>query len=257
MLSLKVAQEFFRDKRVVIVGNSVEMLNHDKGEFIDSFDKVIRLGKGIYTAGREVSLGSKQSVWATGDWRLKERWVAGSEEWWPEVRLVLFNRGRMRLMEKGRPAVFDHLHKIPPNKITNMFTDDELRENHLRFGLTGWHKDWEKRTARLSNGMTTIMYMVEKVKTYKSLDLIGFDFFKKHTDHTGFSGDYDPAHSWHKPTRHELWSNSKFEHDHDHKIEKAYVKQAEADGKLKWNILTNLEDENIAEPKYCSYKNYV
>ena len=53
-------------KNVIIVGNSVEMMYHENGQFIDSHDTVVRLGRGYNTKGREKELGSKMDMWATG-----------------------------------------------------------------------------------------------------------------------------------------------------------------------------------------------
>ena len=37
-------EELVRDKRVILVGNSVEIMNYEYGDFIDSFDIVIHHG---------------------------------------------------------------------------------------------------------------------------------------------------------------------------------------------------------------------
>lgn len=45
--------------RVILVGNSVEMLQYENGQYIDSFDTIVRFGKGIPTNENFVSIGKK------------------------------------------------------------------------------------------------------------------------------------------------------------------------------------------------------
>lgn len=64
----KVLDELFEDKDVILVGNSVEIMNHELGEWIDSFDTVIRFGKAIEANEKEQkAVGKKISAWLTGE----------------------------------------------------------------------------------------------------------------------------------------------------------------------------------------------
>lgn len=249
MKTLDEVREYFKDKNVLIVGNSVEMFNHMKGDYIDSFDIVIRLGQGIRTRGRHEVLGTKSNVWASGDFRLKEYFDSHLDDTMSKLELILFNPNRLRLGKNHKPQWFD---RLPENLTHAMFTDQELIEKNEKWNYTGWSNENEKRTARLSGGMVCIMFMVEKVKTYKSLELIGFDFFKKHTKQTR-RDDQIKHHSWHRPIREIIWENDRYKWDHDHKNEKGYVLQAQSEGLLKWNILSDLEEESIDEPRFTNY----
>ena len=40
-------QQFVKDKRIIFVGNSVEIMNHKLAEFIDKYDIVVRFGRAI------------------------------------------------------------------------------------------------------------------------------------------------------------------------------------------------------------------
>ena len=56
-------QQFVKDKRIIFVGNSVEIMNHKLAEFIDSYDIVVRFGRAIeanelYSLGIEPMLSS-------------------------------------------------------------------------------------------------------------------------------------------------------------------------------------------------------
>ena len=61
--------KLLENKTVCLVGNSVEILNYNKGEFIDSHDVVIRLGRGIPHKHSD-QIGRKMDIWATGFLRM-------------------------------------------------------------------------------------------------------------------------------------------------------------------------------------------
>ena len=69
MLTIPI-NEFLKNKRVVLVGNSVEMMNYEYGDFIDSFDVVIHHGAAIAkTQAQYKNLGSRTDIWITGTFR--------------------------------------------------------------------------------------------------------------------------------------------------------------------------------------------
>lgn len=66
----EVLDEAFANKNVILVGNSVELMNYPYGKYIDSFDTVVRFGKGIERNTREqIAVGKKTDVWVTGEFR--------------------------------------------------------------------------------------------------------------------------------------------------------------------------------------------
>ena len=56
----------YKDKNIILVGNSVEMMFHNYGDFIDGHDIVIRLGKGVPTNNNKKYIGIKTDIWGTG-----------------------------------------------------------------------------------------------------------------------------------------------------------------------------------------------
>ena len=48
--------KLLENKNVCLVGNSIELLNHNKGAFIDSHDVVIRMGRGTPTPNTTIRL---------------------------------------------------------------------------------------------------------------------------------------------------------------------------------------------------------
>ena len=63
-------REFVKNKKIIFVGNSVEIMEHQKGDFIDSYDIVVRFGRAIKAnALQEKSIGTKCDIWVTGQFR--------------------------------------------------------------------------------------------------------------------------------------------------------------------------------------------
>jgi hypothetical protein len=52
------------ESRVIVIGNSPSVLDHELGEIIDDYDVVIRINR-CPTKGYEKNIGSKTDIWAT------------------------------------------------------------------------------------------------------------------------------------------------------------------------------------------------
>ena len=66
MNEVNYMQEFVKDKNVILVGNSVEIMEYDLKEYIDSFDIVVHFGKAIGRNNRSaISHGFKYNIWKT------------------------------------------------------------------------------------------------------------------------------------------------------------------------------------------------
>ena len=90
-------------KHIVLVGNSVEILQHDLADYIESFDTVVRFGNGIPTVENWDSIGTRTDIWVTGFLRYNKR------RFFPKNIPVLFNRSRIHLDN----LYCDEKHKIP------------------------------------------------------------------------------------------------------------------------------------------------
>jgi len=201
--------------RVILVGNSVEMLQYENGQYIDSFDTIVRFGKGIPTNENFVSIGKKTDMWVTGFLR---------QQYYKKFKnvKVLFNRCRIHM-------------DIPPNtKIlpgfdyTDMFTDEEILEIFDLIGTINKVPDG----GRPSAGFLAIMYILNKCE-FESLEIIGFDFFAKKLP---FSTGEDYPASWHMPVN----SMKKTPHNPS---ETKIVRELANRGRLKWNILSDLKEQ--------------
>ena len=54
------------NKSIILVGNSVEILQHQLADYIESFDTVVRFGNGIPDATNWDSIGKRTDIWVTG-----------------------------------------------------------------------------------------------------------------------------------------------------------------------------------------------
>ena len=120
-------QQFVKNKRIIFVGNSVEIMNHNLAEFIDEYDIVVRFGRAIEANDlQEKSLGTKCDIWITGQFRapsynnVKKEFTSGKFK----NTKVLINRCRGNLKLKDW-ILEDRLPKDFPEYI-QMYSDNEL-----------------------------------------------------------------------------------------------------------------------------------
>ena len=232
-------QEFVKDKQIVFVGNSVEIMQHKLADVIDSYDIVVRFGRAMSaTSEQEESIGKRCDIWVTGQFRapiykdLRKEFETGR---WKDTK-ILVNRSRGNLQLKDW-ILEEHLPKGMPYQF--MYSDQEIVDI-----MKSFDKDMLKnKDLRPSAGFITILWFINKVKTYKSLDLIGFDFFAKSVKERrrgkkGNKSNADP-HSWHLPVY--LLPESA----HDMQFEQQYVSFLERRGLLNWHVLSNLKEEGI------------
>ena len=233
-------QQFVKNKRIIFVGNSVEIMNHKLAKFIDEYDIVVRFGRAIEaTPLQEESLGTKCDIWITGQFRapsyssVKKEFESGKFK----NTKILINRCRGNLKLKDW-ILEDRLPKNFP-EYTQMYSDNELVRIMKEFDkdLLGVN-DY-----RPSAGFISIILFIDKVKTYKSIDLIGFDFFAKTIkarprDKRGKVSNCDP-HSWHLP----VYVLDRPAHDKD--MEQQYMSSLKRRGLINWHMLSNLSEGQV------------
>ncbi len=232
-------QQFVKNKRVVFVGNSVEIMNHKLASKIDSYDIVVRFGRAMQaTKEQEESIGTKCDIWVTGQFRapiyktLEKEFKTGR---WKNTK-ILVNRCRGNLQLKN----WEFEDRLPIGMpYTQMYSDKEIIDIMKSFGkdILGC------KDLRPSAGFLTILWFVNKIKTYKSLDLIGFDFFAKSVseralDKQGVESAADP-HSWHLP----CYMRPEGAHDAD--LEQQYMSFLERRGDVNWNLLSDLKKGEV------------
>jgi len=228
-------RKFVKNKRIIFVGNSVEIMNYNLAEFINKYDIVVRFGRAIEANDlQEKSLGTKCDIWITGQFRapsynnVKEKFISGKFK----NTKILVNRCRGNLKLKDW-ILEDRLPKDFP-KYTQMYSDDELVHIMKQFDkdLLGVN-DY-----RPSAGFISLIWFIDKIKTYKSIDLVGFDFFaksvdKRPKDKRGKVSNCNP-HSWHMP----VYVLNRPAHDSE--MEQHYVSSLQRRGLINWHLLSDL-----------------
>ena len=124
-------QDFVKDKSIIFVGNSVEIMKHKHAKFIESHDIVVRFGRAISaTPKQEESLGSRCDVWITGQFRAPEfnKNRKSFEEGKFKNTRILVNRCRGNFQLKNW-SLEEHLPK--GMKYEFMYSDEELSLIHI------------------------------------------------------------------------------------------------------------------------------
>lgn len=228
-------QQFVKDKSVLFVGNSVEVMQHNLADFIDGFDIVVRFGRAItLNEAQKKQLGKKTDIWITGQFRApefnKHREAFESGEF--KNTKILLNRCRGNFKLKTW-VLEEHLPEGMP--YTQMYSDDEIINlMDKKFNKNMLNND----EYRPSAGFISLLWFLDKIKTYKDIHLIGFDFFAKKTnikptDKRGFTSNCRP-HSWHLP----VYVLNRPAHDGD--MERNYVKNLVKNKVIHWYILGDL-----------------
>lgn len=233
-MNLNDFKQLCQDKNVLLVGNSVELMNYEYANLIDSYDIVIRFGKGIAANDKEKqAIGKKLDVWVTGDFR---------------GRMILKDPYKSMLINVPILYIRSRIHMNKPHKklqqlkhSLDIYTDSEIIELYNKYGI----KAGDVEARRFSAGLWTIKFFCEKVKTQKSLTLIGFDFFAKSTTKRR-GGNSDPC-SWHRP----IGLGIRETHWHEQEIK--IVNEFKNQGLLNWIILSNLIPEVITDTKFGTF----
>ena len=172
-------RKLVKDKSVLFVGNSVEIMNHKLKKFIDGFDIVVKFGAAIQaTKEHQEHIGTRADIWITGQFRspayneLKEEFTNGRYK----NTKILVNRCRGNFKLKSW-ILEERLPKGMPYE--QMYSDQEI----IDLMKNKFNKDMlDSKEYRPSAGFISLLWFIDKIKTYKSIDLIGFDFFHKQAD---------------------------------------------------------------------------
>ncbi len=179
-------------KKVLIVGNSPNILKYEVGNKIDEFDYVIRIND-FKTKGFEKYVGSKTDYWLT------------SFSPAIDIRQVESFKGIFTANSNWTDGVFNsRIKRIVPNSHLNkveVLSKNSLTKLKKRIGYTNSLK-WP------TSGLLAIESAIQKFKGCE-IYIHGFSFFKESSKYV--------SHYW-KETKKE-----EFNRHHDHIIEEKYV----------------------------------
>jgi hypothetical protein len=174
-LNISEFKEYIRDKNILVVGNNLTAVEREQGELIDSYDVVIRFGKGLPT-GREKYLGSRTDVWVTGIFRKDMAHLV------PKESIILYNNS----------VYFPEKASTPSYGFLSMYTLNEINEINSIYN--------QSKSKRLSSGAITAHWLYNEINTFKSITFINFDFFQQTTLYYDKKQDTkNAASSWHLP----------------------------------------------------------
>jgi len=185
-------------KRILLVGNAVSLFSDDKhGEVIDSYDHVVRFGKGLPKAEHSAYVGTKFDTWFAGPGR------ASMFKQVPKtVKHHIYTPSQVRMYENEELLVairemFDGRYQVYRDFFMSGTTTDIVRFNKSINGA-------QHQKARLSQGVQCIEFFT---RIGLEFTLIGFDFFGGEFTYTFDNGNHkhipaeQPTTSWHCPLR--------------------------------------------------------
>jgi hypothetical protein len=179
-MSIETIKKLCKNKRILLVGNSIQSLSKKQGQLIDSFDVVVRFGKG-HPKGYEECLGTKTNIWTTGMFRATMR------DMYPEDAEVLFS-----------PSFFTKEAEAPNYPHTVMYTQEEIESLNNKYIKT--KTPGSTKNKRLSIGALTAFYLCNKIDNFATLNFINFDFFSKGVPMlSGEQKQMVVSTSWHLP----------------------------------------------------------
>lgn len=180
-------------KKVILVGNSPGILNEENGEFIDSFDFVVRFGKGVPTDDLVRYIGRKTDMWFFGVLR------TGNFRDFEHVKFKAFGYIQLGLYSDSRDVAF---RKVMMSDRFQVYRDYFLTE-HIggmmnSLSRINGGREHINRTNRVSQGVYCLDWFLNRIKTQAEVHLIGFDF-----QQMGFKFkqgiDDKVSYSWHVP----------------------------------------------------------
>lgn len=178
--------EHVQGKNILLLGNSLSLFADKTGDFIDSYDVVIRVGKGLPYPEFKEYLGSKFDIWSFGVLR------SGAIHQ-VTAPFKIFNFAQV------------HFYNKKDMLVTPAFMYNERFQVYRDYFLIGSLKDlrsylrfFPKDSDRISQGILTLLFLLDKIKGYKDITLYGFDFFESHLNFKMKDGD-KKAYSWHIP----------------------------------------------------------
>lgn len=161
-------------RKVVIVGNSPNLLKRKNGLLIDSFDEVVRMNH-YETKGFEEFVGCKTDVYGVA-------WATPHKKPYDWFKKVIHYTGQDNLVD----------YEPSPNEWCFKLEDYEKMNNILGF---------EKETSQPSMGFAMIYYYLEHEVV--DLSIIGFDFFGL-KDNSSTFGHYYEKKKWKRKRSYEF-----------------------------------------------------
>ena len=227
---------YCQGKRVLIVGNSISLFNKPYGEFIDSFDVVVRLGKGYPWPEFKEHLGSKTDVWVLSILRANH---------YPDFKgtpYQVLNISQISVYDskKNTTTVSKHFYEEDFEIYKDYFIMGDIKKTRALIKTAYGTVDINQRA---SQGALTLAYFTNIIRHYKELHVIGFDFFEGKVQYE-MNGEINEVSSFHLPVPSFKGSNS---NPHAGMLveghpDKRYIQRLRDEGKIIFHEMEPLAD---------------
>lgn len=191
---------YCQNKRVLIVGNSISLFNKPYGEFIDSFDVVVRMGKGYPWPEFKEHLGSKTDVWVLSILR------ANHYADFKGTPFQVLNISQISVYDskKNTTTISKHFYEEEFEIYKDYFVMGDIKKTRALIKIAYGTVDINQRA---SQGALTLAYFTNIIRHYKELHVIGFDFFEGKLQYE-MNGEVNEVSSFHLPVPSLKGSNS-------------------------------------------------
>jgi hypothetical protein len=222
-------------KRVLIVGNALSLFANDYGDLIDSYDVVVRMGKGVPHPEFKQHLGSKTDVWMLSVLR------ASHYKDFLDAKFKVLNLSQISLYDKDRDTA----------SISKIFLGDEfqLYRDYFLVGNINKNRALIKaaygkvdKDMRSSQGAIVLSYFTNVIRSYKELHVIGFDFFESRVQYK-LDGEINEVSSFHLPVPTLKGTNSNPHLNTETQLnpDKQYILKLRDQGKIILHEMGNVE----------------
>lgn len=182
---------YCQDKRVLVVGNSISLFNEPRGDFIDSFDVVVRMGKGYPWPEFKAYLGSRTDVWMLSNLR------ANHYKDFVGTPYQVLNISQMSIYDndKKTTSITKEFYEDDFQVYKDYFLMGNIRKTKALIKIAYGKVDIKQRA---SQGALTLAYFTNVIKSYKELHIYGFDFFEGKIRYD-IKGEINEVSSFHIP----------------------------------------------------------
>jgi hypothetical protein len=191
---------YCQDKRVLIVGNSISLFNKPYGEFIDSFDVVVRMGKGYPWPEFKEHLGSKTDVWCLSVLRANHY----SDFKGTPYQVLNISQISVYDNKKNTTTISKHFYEEDFEIYKDYFLMGDIKKTRALIKTAYGTVDVNQRA---SQGALTLAYFTNIIRSYKELHVVGFDFFEGKVQYE-MNGEVNEVSSFHLPVPSFKGSNS-------------------------------------------------
>lgn len=178
-------------RRVLILGNALSLFNKPCGDFIDSFDIVVRLGKGYPSPEFKEYLGTKTDVWMLSMLR------ANCYKQFAGTPFQVLNISQMSLYdrEKTTTTISKYFYEPDFQIYKDYFLVGNVSQTRRLIANAYGKIDINERA---SQGAIALSYFTTMIRSYKELHVFGFDFFEGKVRYE-LGGEVNEVSSYHLP----------------------------------------------------------